>query len=152
MNSSNPITIAAFVVVTIFLLGAWVLFSQDESYEAKLVELAANENKWKAVKPESFEYEAANGCMFVHKYKIEHRNGRDIKKTTGNELAGTDTNIDGLFYKADKAIRKSYRADIKYHPHFGFPVLIDVDWDKDIIDDECFFEVTSFKVSNGSEI
>jgi len=83
---------------------------------------------------------------------VEHRNSIDYEIPTGQELAGVGVNINGLFYEAQKALRKSYIADNKYYPYFGFPNLIDVDWDKDIIGDECLFKITNFKVSYGSEI
>jgi hypothetical protein len=36
--------------------------------------------------------------------------------------------------------------EIKYHPKFGFPEVIEIDWNKDIMDDECFYEISEFKV------
>ncbi|CAM3139404.1 hypothetical protein SHLO109777_19555 [Shewanella loihica] len=54
--------------------------------------------------------------------------------------------IDDLFKAANKGLFEAASMEIKYHPKFGFPEVIEVDWSKDTIDDECFYEISKFKV------
>jgi hypothetical protein len=152
LDSRNPITIAAIIILTIFLLGAWVISHMNESYKVRLSELAVNKDLWKQTQPVSYNYTSTYGCMMLFSYKIEHEKGRDFEFPIGQTPANESLKIDDVFEQAEKAIRMSYSAEVKYHPYFGFPELIDVDWDKDIIDDECFFKISGFEVSSATEI
>jgi hypothetical protein len=51
-----------------------------------------------------------------------------------------------LFKAANKGLFEAARIKITYHPKYAFPQVIEVDWRKDVIDDECFYEVSEFKV------
>lgn len=152
MDSRNPITIAAIIILTIFLLGTWLISHLDESYKVKLSELALSKQLWEQVQPVSYHYTSTYGCMMLLSYKIEHEKGRDFEFPIGQTPANESLKIDDFFAQAEKAIRLSHSAEVKYHPYFGFPELIDVDWNKDIIDDECFYKISEFEVSAASEI
>jgi len=150
LDSRNPITIAAISIVTLLLLGIWVISHVDESYRIKLSELDANKNLWEKTQPLSFNYTVTYGCMMLAKYKIENEKGRDFEFPIGQTPANESLKIDDIFAQAEKGIRMSHSVEVKYHPYFGFPELIEVDWDKDIIDDECFFQISEFKVSDAN--
>jgi hypothetical protein len=152
LDSRNPITIVAVIILTMFLLGAWVISQIDESYTVRLSELAVNKDLWEQTQPVSYQYTSAYGCMMLFSYKIEHEKGRDFEFPVGQTPANESVKIDDVFEQAEKAIRMSYSVEIKYHPYFGFPELIDVDWNKDIIDDECFFKISEFEVAAATEI
>jgi len=64
-----------------------------------------------------------------------------------NQLFGGSSTIDDLFDVAEEAIKESHKLELRFNKDFGFPEKMRADWSKDIIDDECFFEVTEFKLN-----
>jgi hypothetical protein len=152
LDSRNPITIAIIGIVTLFLLGAWVISHTNENFTIRLAELSSSEARWEELKPIEYNYTVKSGCMFVQSYNIEHRDRQVFEFPVGQSMPGESLSIKGVFDIAEKAIRLSYTVDISYHPYFGFPELIDVDWDEDITDDECFVQITEFEVLGTNEI
>ncbi|WP_269521300.1 DUF6174 domain-containing protein [Alteromonas sp. BMJM2] len=152
MDSRNPITIVTIGIVTLFLLGAWVISHSNENFTIRLAELSASKARWEKLKPIEYNYTVKSGCMFVQSYNIEHRNRQIFKFPVGQSTPRESLSIKEVFDIAEKATRLSYSVDIIYHPYFGYPELIDVDWDKDIIDDECFVQITDFDVLTKNEI
>jgi len=50
-------------------------------------------------------------------------------------LVGWPT-IDGLFDRAERALLEADQATVTYHPDFGYPTNISIDWIREAIDDE----------------
>jgi len=99
---------------------------------------------WQQHEPERYSYIAKEGCMYVAGSKVLVVNGVALFEKLGeyeHEIV-----IDDLFKAANKGLFEAAKMEIKYHPKFGFPEVIEIDWNKDIIDDECFFEISEFKV------
>lgn len=59
-------------------------------------------------------------------------------------IDGTTT-IENLFAILETALKSSYQLEVSYDPYYGFPQLVHVDWSREIIDDECFYDVKTFK-------
>ncbi|NQZ08327.1 MAG: hypothetical protein HRT35_14315 [Algicola sp.] len=61
-------------------------------------------------------------------------------------LGGATVLITDAFAHAQKSIQTAHRTNIEYHWQYGFPNLISSDWNADIIDDECFYQIENFEV------
>lgn len=98
---------------------------------------------WQQNEPEKYSYVAQSGCMFVISSKVLVVNGVALFENQGEYEH--KLNIDDLFKVANKGVTEAASIKIKYHPKFGFPELIKIDWKKDTIDDECFYQISKFK-------
>ncbi len=99
---------------------------------------------WQQNEPKRYSYIAREGCMYVASAKVLVVNGVPLFEKVGK--IGHQLVIDDLFKAANKGIFEAASIDIQYHPQFGFPELIKVDWKKETIDDECFYEISQFKI------
>ena len=52
--------------------------------------------------------------------------------------------IDDLFDIVSRASLEAYSVNTKYDDVFNYPRLIKIDWNKDRVDDECFYQITEF--------
>ncbi|NQY65073.1 MAG: hypothetical protein HRT38_15360 [Alteromonadaceae bacterium] len=99
---------------------------------------------WQKNEPEKYSYIAREGCMFVTSSKVLVVHGVALFEQIDeyhNKLV-----IDDLFIAANKGLIKAANMNIKYHSKYGFPENIELDWRKEVIDDECFYEISDFKV------
>ena len=99
---------------------------------------------WQTNEPEKYSYIAREGCMYVAGSKVLVVNGVALFEKIGeyeHKLV-----IDDLFKAAKKGFFSAARMEISYHAKFGFVKSIEVDWNKDVMDDECFYEISDFKV------
>jgi hypothetical protein len=135
----------------LFVLGLWVLGHSIQEDEKKNKTLQFNEQKWQANKPTFYSYEVSSGCMWLVRYKIEQTQFGLFSTPLDNSPDSELTSINDLFQDAREANLTAYKVSVEYHPYFGFPTLIDVDWKKEIIDDECFVKIENFEVLDRNE-
>jgi len=151
LDSRSPITIFSIVLLVLLMVGVWVTGHLVGESERKNETLQLNEEKWAANKPLLYSYIVSSGCMWVDSYKIEKTESGLLSIPIDNSPTVAPINVDDLFAEARKANLTSHKASITYHPYFGFPTLIDVDWEKEAIDDECFIKVGEFKALDKNE-
>lgn len=137
--------------MTILLVGAWVVSFAAEEAKRKNEELENNLLLWKLNKPTYYRFVYSAGCMWATKHKVEI-DKFGIKITPLNDSSALKPfQMDSLFEHVRDANLTAHQVETEYHPYFGFPVTISVDWEKDVIDDECFIQVSDFEVVSGKE-
>ena len=146
LSSRSPITIISISILSIFLVGLWVVTHSIQEEERKNTQLQTNQSKWELNKPDAYSFVLVSGCMWVNSYKIEQTKSGLFSTPIDDSPVTKPITINDLFNEAKKANLTSHRVSVEYHPYFGFPTLIDVDWEKEVIDDECFVQVNEFKV------
>ena len=151
LDSRSPITIFSIVILVILLVGVWVIGHSISETERKNETLQLNEEKWAANKPLLYSYKVSSGCMWVNSYKIEKTESGLLSMPIDKSPIVAPISVKDLFAEARKANLTSHKVTVQYHPYFGFPTLIDVDWEKEVIDDECFVKVSEFEVLDRNE-
>jgi hypothetical protein len=144
-DSRNIISIIFVLGCSIVLLVTLGTFgiggASKTSLESKLQKLESQKIKWLKIKPNTYSYTIRAGCMYRVESSAKVNSGIPTYDNNEDKLS-----IDYLFIIAKRALEKSDRVDIKYHPKFGIPNSIDVDWRLDTIDDECVYSLVRFNV------
>ena len=151
LDSRSPITIFSIVILVLLLVAVWVIGHSVSESERKNGTLQLNEEKWATNKPLLYSFIVSTGCMWVDSYKIEKTESGLLSIPIDKSPIVAPISVNDLFAEARKANLTSHNASIQYHPYFGFPTLIDVDWEKEVIDDECFIQVSEFEVLDKNE-
>ncbi|WP_052262299.1 DUF6174 domain-containing protein [Pseudoalteromonas luteoviolacea] len=144
LDIREPIAVQ-FVLGTaiIFVFSLWGVGFQFIKGEA-LKTLEYNFDAWQSNAPFSYTYQVESGCMLTFSSRVlvvdgvaffEHSSGHTFEIT-----------IEKMFKKAEKAITQAASIKLDYHPAYLFPEDINVDWNKDIHDDECFYRIRNFEV------
>ncbi|MBO9492358.1 hypothetical protein J7384_18495 [Endozoicomonas sp. G2_1] len=127
------------------MFGAWFVggtasksaFVEEQQEISKL-----NRVLWSKVEPPNYSYSIWYGCMYTATSDITVSDG--IEKFKGRERTIT---INELFDLLPKIFAKASSYSIKYNEKYGFPTQIKVDWSSEVYDDECFYQVQRFLVS-----
>jgi len=135
----------------LFLVALWVIGHSISERKRKNETLQFNEQKWTSNKPLLYSYKVSSGCMWANSYKIEKTESGLISTPMDNSPIIEPISVNDLFAEARKANLTSHKVSIEYHPYFGFPTSIDVDWEKEVFDDECFIQVSEFEVLVSNE-
>jgi hypothetical protein len=143
-DTRNPYSVF-FVLGTVIILifSFWGIGYQSVNSQTH-EKIQRQLNFWQQNEPERYSYIAQEGCMYVVGSKVLVVNRVALFEQIGeykHELV-----IDDLFEAANKGLSEAASIEVKYDPKFGFPKKISIDWSHDIIDDECFYEITEFKV------
>ncbi len=141
-NSNNYVAIIFASVVSIaFVLTFFALQNLGDSNTVE--ELEVKMRTWNKNKPYSFSYTITKGCMFVN--VVEVTNINDDISYKSNRSYHKKVNIDDLFNEIRRALNNAYSIQVVYSQQ-GFPERIEIDWSKSVIDDECFSEVSNFRI------
>ena len=62
----------------------------------------------------------------------------------GHQLADLFPDVPGLFALVDQAAAEAHDLRVTYHPTYGFPTVISIDWVADHADDEVAYRVEDF--------
>lgn len=151
LDSRSPITIFSIAILVLFLIGQWIIGHSANENKRKNETLQFNESKWDSNKPLHYSYQVTTGCMWVHSYHVEKNRSGLIATPMDTSTVVKPISVSDLFAEVRKAHLTSHTVSVEYHPYFGFPTAIEVDWDKAIIDDECFVQVSDFKVLDSNE-
>ncbi|MDP5144041.1 DUF6174 domain-containing protein [Rheinheimera baltica] len=100
---------------------------------------------WRSQNLQNYSYVVEDGCMFGSTTSANVSSGKHNFITFENQSFGGNATIEDLFNEAEKAIKEAHQLDLRFNNQYGFPEAMRVDWSKDIIDDECSYEVTEFK-------
>ena len=141
-DSRNTVAILFVLGCTLVMLiglGTFGLSNINTQYD-QMKTLEQQQNKWQQNLPPFYSYTFKSACMFVIEANITAANNQIVSPDNNT------TSIDELFTKAKKAISDSHKFTIKYHPKYGFPELIEVDWSAQATDDECSYKVSDFTI------
>jgi len=139
-NIISIIFVLGCSIVLLVTLGTFGIGGANQaSLESRLKKLESQKIKWLKIKPDIYSYTIRAGCMYVVESSANVKGSLATYDNDEDKLS-----IDYLFIIAKRALEKSARADIKYHPTFGIPNSIDVDWRLDTIDDECGYSLVKF--------
>ena len=144
MELRNPIAVLSMGCIAVLFIVTWMAFNSANTNHEKHKALADNKRQWFTYKPQSYRYRYSAGCMLWQSFNVEVSPAGTIVLPVGEFSAPENVAIENLFEEVSRALAEAYFVEIKYHPYFGFPLSIEVDWDKDVIDDECYVEVTAF--------
>jgi hypothetical protein len=143
-DTRNPYAVFFILgTVIVLLFSFWGIKYQSVNSQAH-DKLAHNLTTWLQGEPEKYSYVVRQGCMFVASSKVLVVNGVALFEKV--DEYDSELVISDVFKAANKGLFEAARIKITYHPKYAFPQVIEVDWRKDVIDDECFYEVSEFKV------
>jgi hypothetical protein len=120
------------------------------------VALSAARDRWQRTRATNYQYELTVSCFCAHRgtYRLTVRNDRVVRVQPRDALPpGPRTlgeSVDGLFARVAAALghespeSRADRVIVSYDPAYGYPVRIDIDWDKDAVDDEASYRATSY--------
>jgi hypothetical protein len=145
-GSRNPyLALAASACIVCSIIFTWYHLTLD--YRLTADDIAKKEAEWEATYPEQYRYQITSSCVLSSTFEVLYDNG----KYTSNRLQGrqyftASLTMSGLFKELEKAQQSAANMSAEFDPIYGFPTIIKIDWDSAIVDDECIFEVSSFKV------
>ncbi|KAF7786145.1 hypothetical protein PRUB_a0619 [Pseudoalteromonas rubra] len=124
-----------FLVISFWGIMHWV-------NNAETVERVERQSmQWKGFELTEYSFIATDACMFVDYSKVQVVEGKPQLLEGKQKVT-----IEGRFDLAKEAILNADALRIEYHPLYGFPVNIEVDWDDQVVDDECSYSIKEFKV------
>lgn len=124
--------------------GSCGLLDPDE-WEARREALARNAAVWEAAAPDAYRYQLSRACFCASAgdFVVTVEDGVVVsaRRTQGDTVPHSDLQyletVDDLFATVQRAIEdEAYRFRVEYHPELGYPTLIDLDPDRNIIDEE----------------
>lgn len=140
-NSKNSFSLLV-TLGTVFIL-PFVFWGYGEYFTVSNKFKPVNEQLalWQTRKPTSYKYKLRHGCMSV----IE------VNAVVSGDTHWFDRNVlpeqismEDLFTIVSKAGLEAYNVNTTYDDFFSYPSLIEIDWNKNRIDDECFYQITEF--------
>ena len=144
LDTRNPfaiLTVLAIVIAVAF--GFWSFISSSE----KFADINYQKDLWSEKEPNSYSYSIFNGCMFVQKSEAVVLLGKTVFRKVdedGHKING-NVKLEDLFSTVDRAQAHAHTIEVNYSKTYGYPESIKVDWNKNIMDDECFYVVKNFK-------
>jgi hypothetical protein len=116
------------------------------------LELARAERRWERQDLVDYDYRYQRGCFCPDRgpLRVRVRAGAVVSATrlddgsalSASELAEVPT-IPGLFEIARGALADADAVEVAYHPAFGFPTRISIDWYEHAADDEVYYTAGS---------
>jgi len=142
LSNQSPYSIflySACAVVFITIISAasyWIKHAHSKN------EVLEHQAVWQSNRPISFSYQVIYGCMKEsHSYVVIHNS--NVESVTP-KLEGIT--IEDLYSIAIKGLEEASNVNIEYHPTFGYPIRLQIDWSANTMDDECTYQVTDFQI------
>lgn len=137
LSSTNPI--AAFVTLSLLVVAIgsfWILFKSENNLYLETIDTM--ERNWLSADIKDYDYTFMEGCMFIEEEHVQVRNG-----ISSNPNA--QRSISHVFNQIRNAAISANIYEVEFHP-LGFPLNFSVDWDKSVMDDECFISIRNFEI------
>lgn len=143
------------LVFVVLLIGLTACRSAGQSPQGVL---NRNRNSWNDQAPSHYQFTLQVGCFcvpdFTRPVQIEVRDGTVVSKSyadngqaVNNDFFESYDTMDELFAVIEKAIEDEADViDIAYHPDYGYPEQISLDYIKEALDDEVAYRVLTFSV------
>ncbi|MCC2616232.1 DUF6174 domain-containing protein [Aestuariibacter halophilus] len=144
-NARHTSTIVTLLMTMLLLVGALVVGYALNRQQQLSAEYEHHAHLWQLNQPQAYRYEMITGCMSVNRYRVEIDQLGTTITASDESLPYEAVLIDDVFAIAATAIQKAHQVETHYHPYFGFPVSIEVDWESAAIDDECFVVIEGFE-------
>lgn len=154
------IVITIAVVVLAAVLG--VSLRGSHGPQQQLSELDANLQKWQNQNIMHYRMQVGIGCFCPFSNRmpltVEVLNGKvvSLQDKSGQTVAHDDPilapgvsdllTIEGVFARAREAVQKADAVKISYDSQFGYPVSINIDQIKNVVDDELSISVHGLQV------
>lgn len=129
--------------IVVFIVSFWGVAVQNLAEQQRQA-IAAQRLLWQQLEPESYRYKIGMGCMVAMSVTVTVNHGVAHFEPSG--VIAVNTTIDDVFDAALNASRNAATMELTYHPEYAFPQLLSVDWSKEVMDDECYYEVSDFEV------
>lgn len=120
-------------------------------------QLQRNKQLWAKQKISNYRYTLRRSCFCLPKssepLKIEVRNGKATSivvasdgKPVNREYFNNHDSVAKLFQVVEDAIaKKAHRLSVTYHPTLGYPTKIDIDYNKQMADEEIFLTIDNLQ-------
>ena len=120
-------------------------------------QLQRNKQLWAKQKISNYRYTLRRSCFCLPKssepMKIEVRNGKATSivvasdgKPVNREYFNNHDSVAKLFQVVEDAIaKKAHRLSVTYHPTLGYPTKIDIDYNKQMADEEIFLTIDNLQ-------
>lgn len=139
-NSKNVASVIFTLGTSIVLVVSFWGFSHWSVHAETIEKLEKQFNHWQGVDVKNYTFVATDACMLAGRNKIKVVAG--VPELIDGKKIIT---IDERFKLAKEAIQTAYKLQIEYHPLYGFPQNIEVDWNEQLTDDECSYSITAFE-------
>lgn len=126
-------------------LGSCELLAPKNEWEARRDEMVRNAALWEAAALDAYRYELSRACfcalagdfvVTVEEGVVVSARRAQADTVPHSELQYLET-VDDLFATVQRAIEhEAYRFRVEYHPELGYPTLIDLDPERNTIDEE----------------
>ena len=117
-------------------------------------ELEAARARWSAAAVSDYSFSLRRSCFCppesIGPVLITVSNGQVVARTLIEAgIAVSDQErwpaMEGVFDYAERALREADEATVEFHPQWGYPTQITVDWIRQAVDDEESLTVLSFE-------
>ncbi|WP_164517621.1 DUF6174 domain-containing protein [Pseudoalteromonas rubra] len=140
-SSKSAYAIIFTLGMSIFLvISSWGIMHWANN--AETVERVERQSmQWKGFELTEYSFTATDACIFLDYSKVQVVEGKPQLLEGKQKVT-----IEGRFDLAKEVILNADALRIEYHPLYGFPLNIEVDWDDQVVDDECSYSIKEFKV------
>lgn len=139
-NSKNVSSVIFSLGMPLVLLTSFWGFYHWSHYAETVESVESQITHWKGLGLRDYSFVAADACMSIGYNKMKVADGAP-QLVAGQRLV----TIEERFELAREAILKADKVHIEYHPMYGFPLDIEVDWDQQVMDDECSYSIAEFQ-------
>ena len=100
---------------------------------------------WTHRKNKNYIYTVSYGCGYTASYRVLHSHGTvQFFFMRPGEFDGRRLQIDDIFEILEEAASEANTLEFRYASP-GYPEYVKIDWSKDGVDDECFYQVQEFR-------
>jgi hypothetical protein len=121
-----------------------------------LHQLTINRQLWRKQKSRNYRYQVSKSCFCVPEargpVKVTVRRGRTTSVTDAQgkpvkrEFFNQYDTVPELFNVIEDAIaKKASSVNVQYHPQFGYPTQINIDYDSQMADEELYLTVENLQ-------
>ena len=119
-------------------------------------DFAEARRRWRLVGPPSYEITVGHGCFCLPEVTrpvvVTVSNGQVVRRRYADDGTEVDArwaeafpSVDGLFaIIADAYDRDAASVNARYHPYWGYPVSVGIDYVAQMADDEAFYQAEGF--------
>lgn len=150
----------------LFILLSFLFLSSCDSIvdERKENDFSANQNLWQQQETGSYNFEFSKLCYCGRLFNpativveadtvhavLDPETGEPLRDPQTQELVLTKypesfLTIAELFEVIENAREKADKLNVEYHRNLGYPVLIEIDYIKEAIDDEVTYKIDNFR-------
>ena len=140
-----------FILVGILILGGCSLVGDNDPEKSALEQ---NRRLWKAQDLSTYTYALSRHCFCgyygAYTVVVDRDTIQTITSVVTSEAIPAEEyqyfeTIDDLFHIVEKALEEADVLRVEYHPRFGYPTEIDIDYYKEAVDDEITYQASLYE-------